>query len=253
MHKKFVMMIAALAASAAPIAASAQDWSGAYGGAFVSGSVGVEDTISTVGTTAFRTLVPTIAPGSLKAETDDVGFGGVIGYNFAGQGLVFGVEGELSAANAEGAASFSGAPIPGLAPNGITTSAARELSTFGAVRGRVGVPLGEAALLYGAGGLAFGEGETRASVVANGAPTVRWDGSTSETLTGWTLAAGAEFALGERVRLRGEYAYYDLGEQTVTAAGNAAVRGVAALNGIDYVARSEFKGGLLRAGLTVKF
>lgn len=250
-----ILVLAALAAFALPSVAAAQSNGGFYAGLTLGANVSVEENIDTVGTAAFRTLVPSIAPGSLNAEADDsAAIGAIVGYAFPSAGGVrFGVEADLAAANLEGDASFSGAPIAGLAPAGLTTSAKRELSTLGTVRGRIGFPVSDTVELFGAGGFAFGEAETTASVVVNGATTVRWDGSTSDTLTGWTLGAGADIALNDRFSLRGEYLYYDLGDQTVTAAGNAAVRGVAALNGIDYVARSEYTGGVLRAAFVAKF
>ena len=94
-------------------------------------------------------------------------------------------------------------------------------------------------------------GETKASVVANGAPTVAWNGVNKETLTGWTIGAGAEFQINDGIILRTEYLYTDLGDSKVTAAGNSTVRGIATLNGIDYVARTDYRGGEVRAGLLV--
>lgn len=253
MRKFLLAAIAAIAVTAGATSAAADDWTGPYAGLVLGGNVGTERKVETVGTAAFQTLVPTIAPADLKPKNDGALYGVVGGYSFAGSQLVYGFEGEISGGGDDEAASFSGAPIPGLAPAGITTSASKELGVRGALRGRIGLPVGERALIYATGGLAIARATTTASVVANGAPTVAWTGETEDTLTGWTLGAGAEVKLSPQIHLRGEYVYYDLGDQTVTAAGNATVRGIAALNGIDYVAKADYRGGELRAGLVFKF
>jgi outer membrane immunogenic protein len=254
MRKLLMAAIAATAITFGAGVAAAQDWQGLYGGVVIGGQVGAEQEVETVGTAAFRTLTPTIAPNQLKPKADGAIYGVVGGYTFASAGgLIWGIEGDLVDGGDDNTASFSGAPIPGLAPAGITTSARKDAGLRGTLRGRLGVAVGERAMIYGTGGLAVGRVKTSASVVANGAPTVAWTGEKKETLTGWTLGAGAEFKATDRIILRGEYLYTDLGDQTVTAAGNTTVRSVAALNGIDYVAKADYRGGELRAGLVFKF
>jgi outer membrane immunogenic protein len=253
MRKLLMAAIAAMAMTVGVTSAAADEWTGPYAGVVLGGTVNAERDIKTEGTAAFRTLVPTIAPDNLKPKTGGVNYGVVGGYNFAADQFLFGVEGELSDGGDSKTASFSGAPIPGLAPAGITTSARKDLGVRGSLRGRIGVPVGERALVYATGGVAIARAKTTASVVANGAPTVAWNGEKKDTLTGWTLGAGAEVKLSPQIHVRGEYLYYDLGDQTVTAAGNTAVRGIAALNGIDYVAKAKYRGGELRAGLVFKF
>ena len=253
--RKFLMAaVAAAAMTFGAGVAAADDWQGLYGGVLLGGQAGTERKVETTGTTAFRTLTPTIAPNELKPKTGGLTYGLVGGYTFASAGgLIWGIEGDLVDGGDDKSASFSGAPIPGLAPAGITTSARKDYGLRGTLRGRLGVAVSDRALIYGTGGLAVGRVKTIASVVANGAPTVAWTGEKKETLTGWTLGAGAEFKATDRIILRGEYLYTDLGDQTVTAAGNATVRSVAALNGIDYVAKADYRGGELRAGLVFKF
>jgi outer membrane immunogenic protein len=253
MRRILLAATAAITLGCSAGSALAQD-GGVYGGVLIGSQVGSERNVDTIGTTAFNTLVPNIAPRQLKPKVEGVTYGAVIGMNFGGDGaLVLGVEADVIGGGDYKAASFSGAPIPGLAPAGITTSATKEYKLRGSLRGRLGASLTDDIFVYSTGGIALAQVETKASVVANGAPTVAWNGVKKETLTGWTIGAGAEFQINDGILLRGEYLYTDLGDSTVTAAGNSTVRGIAALNGIDYVARTDYRGGEVRAGLLVSF
>ncbi|MCA3695004.1 outer membrane beta-barrel protein [Aquidulcibacter sp.] len=253
MRRTLLAATAAIALCLSSGSALAKD-SGLYGGVVIGSQIGTERNVDTIGTTAFNTLVPNIAPRQLKPKVEGVTYGGVLGLNFSSDGaLVWGVEADVIGGGDFKSASFSGAPIPGLAPAGITTSATKEYSLRGSLRGRLGTSLTDEIFVYGTGGLAFAQVETKASVVANGAPTVAWNGANEETLTGWTLGAGAEFQINDGIILRSEYLYTDLGDSTVTAAGNSTVRGIAALNGIDYVARTDYRGGEVRLGLLFAF
>jgi outer membrane immunogenic protein len=254
MNKSSIAAIVAISVVAGAGSAMADDWSGLYGGLVIGGQAGTERKVQTVGTTAFRNLTPNIAPTQLKTKLEGISYGVVGGYNFHdGGALVWGVEGDLTGGGDSKPASFSGAPIAGLAPAGITTSARNEYGVRGSLRGRLGAAISDSVLVYGAGGLAVAKVETKASVVANGAPTVLWTGAKKDTLTGWTLGVGTEAKIGDSITLRAEYLYNDLGKVTVTAAGNSTVRGIAALNGIDYVARTEYKGGEVRLGVATRF
>lgn len=79
---------------------------------------------------------------------------------------------------------------------------------FGTVRGRVGYAF-NSVLLYGTGGLAFG------------ALKAQLPGGLSETNTsaGWTIGAGAEFALNQNWSAKVEYLYIDLSEKNFLTTG----------------------------------
>jgi outer membrane immunogenic protein len=247
-----------LASAAFASHANAQDadggsrWSGPYVGATLGYSFGTGKT-TTTGTPAFLGLTPAIAPLTLSSKPRGIIGGGTVGVNVQNDTLVYGFEADLSYFNKTRASSFSGAPIPGLAPAGLTTSASQKLRWLGTTRGRVGFAANEQLLVYATGGLAFGGVKTTTGVVANGAPAVAWSGSSSKTRIGWTLGAGAEFAVNESVSVKGEYLYYSLGSINTTATGNATVRGIAALNGIDYASRTRTQGSAVRVGVNFKF
>ncbi|MFC0284790.1 outer membrane protein [Camelimonas abortus] len=73
---------------------------------------------------------------------------------------------------------------------------ARQLSWFGTVRPRVGLALGERALVYGTAGLAWGE-------VSSGRNDSWY--ARGKIRSGVVLGAGLEYAIADNVTLRGEY------------------------------------------------
>ena len=137
-------------------------------------------------------------------------FGGVQGgYNWQNGPLVFGLEGDIQASAAD------------------DTFAAWKFSNpwFGTVRGRVGYAFNNV-LIYGTGGLAFGE----LSLDTFGR-------SESHTNAGWTLGAGAEFGIYQNWTAKVEYLYVDL------ASSNFSISG----------APNSYHFGLVRAGVNYHF
>jgi outer membrane immunogenic protein len=112
--------------------------------------------------------------------------GGVqAGYNWQSGAVVFGVEGDLQLNGAD------------------DTFAAWKFSNpwFGTARGRIGYAFNNV-LLYGTGGLAFGEIKGQ------------WLGLTeSHTVAGWTAGVGAEVMLNRNWSAKIEYLYVDLSNQ----------------------------------------
>ena len=233
--------------------AQAQDsgWAGAYVGATVGANIPAGGDARTVGTAGFLTLVPSLAPARLDTSKTSFLGGAHLGYNLQSGPLVYGVEADIAYVDANKTSSFtSTATVLGTT---LTTTARHKIDYLGTVRARVGYAPSGNALIYATGGLAYGGVKDSASVIGNAAPTTLvWTGETSGTRTGWTLGGGGELKLSDRLSLRGEYLYYDLGSRTTTAAGSAGVRGVAALNGIDYSQRTSAKGSVVRAGFSFK-
>jgi outer membrane immunogenic protein len=136
--------------------------------------------------------------------------GGVqAGYNWQSGPWVFGVEGDIQATGAD------------------DTFAPWKFSNpwFGTVRGRVGYTFNNV-LLYGTGGLAFGElrGET-------------FGLSETHTDAGWTAGVGAEFGFAPNWSAKIEYLYVDLADSRFTITGFS--------NGYQF--------GLVRAGVNYHF
>jgi outer membrane immunogenic protein len=125
--------------------------------------------------------------------------GGQLGYNHQLGAWVFGIEGDLSYTDIRGTT----ASLLGVAMS-------TRLSWAGTVTGRLGIAW-DRTLVYAKAGAAFGETSYSARV-----PLVV-DFRGKDTRAGWTVGAGAEFALWQNWSVKAEYNYIDLGTRTVTA------------------------------------
>jgi outer membrane immunogenic protein len=225
-------------------------WTGFYVGLNAGYAFGNGNAVTT-GTPGFQTLIaPGFAPASLNTKPDGFMGGLQAGYNMQFGALVAGVETDIQFGDLKKSASFTGGSVLGTQ---LTTSAKSEISYLGTLRARLGFTPAERLLVYATGGLAYGEVKTSGSVVGVQAPALVWSGSNSQVKVGYAIGAGAEFAITDNLTVKAEYLYYDLGKTTVNALGNAAVRGLAPLNGIDYVSRTENTGSLVRGGVNYKF
>lgn len=151
----------------------------------------------------------TLPPGETPIDPDGGLIGGYVGYNYQfTNNVVLGVDTDIAYANVDGTGTFIDSvfgPLPGETDSG-------QLNWSAAVRGRVGFAMGRL-LPYVAGGVAFGDVDHQ-TVSANPA----FNGSWSKTYTGYTVGAGAEFALTDMVILRGEYRFTDFGSHTFSNA-----------------------------------
>ena len=121
--------------------------------------------------------------GGHAAAADGVTGGAYAGYNFSMSNFLFGIEGDITASGMEG-------------KNGAFTVSN---PWDGTLRARAGFTI-DRILLYGTGGLAFGEVKVKNA-----------GSSDSNVQTGWTAGAGAEAAITGNVIGRFEYRYTDLG------------------------------------------
>lgn len=247
-------LILALSLATATPALAQTAFDGPYIGAAAGLQAHSQNRARTEGTAAFLGLPNTIRPDFQTLDHEQGWHGSALaGYNFSSGKIVYGVEADFTIGNIKGASSFVGAPIPGLAPQGLTTNVNSRLGNRGTLRARLGYALGDKALVFATGGLAVGDTRAAAAVLVNGAPTVGWTGEAESTQTGYTIGGGAEFKLTNAVALRAEYLFTDFGKQRVTAIGNDAVRGIAALNGVDYLVAAPNRGGAARVGVVIGF
>jgi outer membrane immunogenic protein len=126
-------------------------------------------------------------------------FGGTAGANYQIGALVFGVEGDVAWSDVHGAGTFTAAA---LCAGGCLTSN----SWLATVRGRLGYAFGSV-LVYGTGGMAFGD------VRANFSN----DPISAATETGWTAGAGIEFAFAPNWTGKVEYLFVDLSNGSCAA------------------------------------
>jgi len=140
------------------------------------------------------------------------------GYNWQIGAMVVGLEADLGLGNLEGSQVLAGGFKP-------TSS----LNALGSVRGRAGVLLTPSLMAYATGGFAWSDFDLRG---ANGVLA-------SQTFSGYQLGAGLEFLVSQRLSLRLEYIYTDLGKEHVSH------------GGVSQTWDPDFQ--TVRAGLSFKF
>lgn len=119
-------------------------------------------------------------------------FGGAqIGYNHDFGGFVLGLEADLQLSDIHYEETVSG----------VTGRTA--IDNFGTVRARAGIAV-DRFLPYVTGGFAWGNA---AISLSSGGTTLSLD----DTYKGWTVGAGAEYAVLDNVSIKGEYLYTDFG------------------------------------------
>jgi outer membrane immunogenic protein len=164
--------------------------------------------------------------------------GAQAGYNWQFSNWVGGIETDIQYADLRGSSRSTLFLQPGSFGNTFpfTNDTARTLQWFGTLRGRLGFLATPNLLLYGTGGLAYGE--TRASGTISIAPppgfsnstsvgglscaatgpatTVCYSGSGSRTSVGWAAGAGGEYKLSANWSAKLEYLHVELPGQTIT-------------------------------------
>lgn len=160
-------------AAAAPLF----DWSGFYVGA--------------VGGYGWGEASHTDAVGGASGAFDANGWllGGTAGYNWQAGRAVFGIEGDLSWTNLEGAGASPAGPL------------STNLNWLGTGRLRAGYAV-DAYLFYVTGGAAVGKFEAAGGGFSG-----------SDTRLGWTVGAGFEAKIAQNWTAKLEYLYVDLGEK----------------------------------------
>ena len=229
----------------APKADQAYNWTGVYFGLNAGYGFGGGNSFSFVPISA--NWLPAYNAGAVASPNslNPSGFigGGQIGYNYqVNKYVLVGLEADIQSASIRDSKS-QGTQATGFVP--VETDIDQQLDWLGTVRLRAGfLPL-DRLLLYATGGLAYGKVERSATVSAP-ADLQIFGGSSSDTKSGWTIGCGVEWAFWGNWSVKGEYLYYNLGEEDVdivTIAGPAA----AASGTFDT------KGNIIRAGVNYKF
>jgi len=247
-----VSLVAILAAL--PAEAQEGNWAGFYAGVNAGGAWGNSDTNigcddSTFAFGPFCRLATAQRAIPFNMSTDQDGFiGGVqAGYNFQRGHMVFGIEADIAWTSIDGSQSVTTAPTLNF-PTGNDSRVSQKLNYLGTVRGRLGYAMHNNFLLFATGGLAYGDVDNRYAFefqTVGGSATA----SQSKTKTGWTVGGGGEYSFGHW-SLKGEYLYYDLGEERLSG------QFIDAVNGPQNVylnPKFETKGQLVRVGLNFKF
>jgi outer membrane immunogenic protein len=204
-------------------------WTGIYWGANIGYSWGK------------ATNTATLFGGSIsESQKLDGVIGGIqTGYNYQFGAWVWGLEIDVQASGQKGSTTYGLLLVPPA-----TLLADHKLPWFGTSRVRLGILATPMFLLYGTGGVAFGEVKDDYTVSVAGVPAATVVASIRDLRAGWTAGAGIEGALGGGWSAKLEYLYLDLGKlnQTVTTAVGPTI----AFN-------SRVTDNIVRVGLNYKF
>ena len=230
------------------------DWTGFY----IGGNVGGGFASSTLtGFSGNAGAAPFFAgvefPNVLAPGVGGVIAGGEVGYNWqVSRSWLIGVETDFQYSGIKGNATVVTAP-PVLPSS--TTSVEQHSDWFGTFRGRAGILATPSVLLYGTGGLAYGQTEASFSTVGTGftlgtcpvgLPCAA--ASSSSTKVGWTLGAGFEIMSIPHWTFKVEYLYVDLGTINLTGATTAAF-----VHPVSFSSSNPFKENIMRVGVNYKF
>jgi len=261
---KFIALVAvaisasAGAASAADLAARpyskapvyvepVYDWTGFYIGANVGYSWGRSKDTSTLSAGG----PPILFTDTVSSHMNGVIGGGQLGYNWQMQNWLWGLEADFQGTGQRSNHSYTCpagvctppvgvlAVLPGPA---VPVNLSQQLDWFGTFRGRAGVLVIPKVLFYATGGLAYGQVDSRSTLV--GATTA------NNINAGWTVGGGIEGAIGGNWTAKIEYLYVDLGRVSGTF-----TTGVAALGGGTLVSsfNPRITDNIVRAGVNYKF
>jgi outer membrane immunogenic protein len=188
------------------------NWTGFY----IGGNVGwkhMETDMSSApndaATTVFNTacINANACPQNYGSSSGDGVIGGIqAGYNWQVQTWVLGIEADFQGTSATASTTIN-VQAPGFLPyTGTNETKQRWLGT---VRGRAGYLFTPMLLGYVTGGWAYGNVE-RSWTGAFPTFTSSWSGSGTDTLSGWTVGGGFEWALGNGFTIGAEYLYVRL-------------------------------------------
>jgi outer membrane immunogenic protein len=192
-----------------------------------------------------------------RSGRDNVGFtgGGQVGYNQQFGSIVAGLEADINYADINARRSGSSNFAIGGVTGSEALSSRNATDYFGTLRGRVGFLPMERLMVYGTGGLAYGNVDTSTSaafttnVPGVGSFASTYGGSHSSTQLGYTVGGGVEYAVTDNITLKGEYLYVDLGRSSTTATATSGP----VIAGDSFTTRNNTEFSVARAGVNWKF
>lgn len=201
MRKSFMWAAASMLAAVTPSAA--MDWSGFYAGTVAGFSSGTSE--ASYDSPDITTPVPIpFSTFDLDSEPSGGSVGVTLGYNSVMDGgVVFGLEGDLSAAFVSDTIYDDFADYRSRPGNSI----AIETDYSGTLRGRLGFA-SDQFMPFLTAGLAFAH--TTVTPTDYDVDPI----SDEATTFGWAAGAGLEVAASDTISIKGEYLYTDLGEHT---------------------------------------
>jgi outer membrane immunogenic protein len=223
-------------------------WSGCYVGASAGTSQGISDGFSTTGGSTSLGTGPGGTNSVLPAGPVSTGFhlSGFIGgfqggCNWQWGAWVFGIEGDGSATNKSGQQSLGGV-------SNIWELQERWLVT---ARGRLGWAIWDRTMVYATGGGAWAKVDSSTWINGLALSPLSTAIQQSDTVSGWTVGGGLEYAVGYGWSVKTEYLYVDLGNwNTFTNCVNV---GPGCRVGTITNLNVNLKDHIVRAGMNYKF
>ncbi len=230
-------------------------WTGFYVGLNAGGVIGSGNRTTSLFVPAAASWIATYYPNNLGSSPSGFIGGGQAGYNWQTGAFVLGVETDFDGTTMSKTFNYTspafavGTPFPG---DILSVNAKANLDWLGTTRARLGFVAtpDNRLMFYATGGVAYGGGsssfhafDTQNDIFLSGSP--------SSSRVGWTIGAGAEYAITNNITVKGEYLYYNLGstsfQSTLTGPFATAFPGVVATT------KYTFDGSIIRAGLNYKF
>ncbi|WP_201281621.1 outer membrane protein [Methylosinus sp. Ce-a6] len=226
-------------------------WTGFYVG-LNAGYTWSDSNAVTVGSGSFAPFNPIVGiagSGVLAPNSDGFIGGGQIGYNYQfANSFVAGLEADIQgvAGSNNTASSFAA-----FGPLASSISASKSIDYLGTVRGRVGYLITPSLLVYGTGGLAYGQANLSSSIFQTVGGLVGTSSSAfSDTRVGWTAGGGVEWLFLPKWSAKVEYLYYDLG--TVSTSSVISFTGIPVPVAAT-ASTTRFNGHVVRAGVNYHF
>jgi outer membrane immunogenic protein len=217
----------------APPPAPVYGWTGFYGGVNLGYSWGKLSNDFTV-----NTIATTFSEGQ---QVNGVIGGFQWGYNWQFGNWVLGTESDFMFSDQRGSTNYC--------LNGgctVYSTGSHRLPWLGTGRTRLGLLATPNILLYGTGGVAYGQIRSDYSVTSTVIPPVGTSTlSLRDTRVGWVVGAGIEGMVAPNWLLRAEYLYVDLGNDRVTLTDTTGA--------VVFTQNRRFNDSIARAALSYKF
>jgi|RhiMethySRZTD1v2_1073278.scaffolds.fasta_scaffold330730_2 outer membrane immunogenic protein len=140
-------------------------------------------------------------------------FGLQNGYNWQSGAWVFGYESDLQLARINGDKTFRAA-IFNFPDNTFDTGVSSDINWFGTIRARLGYLLTPTTMIYGTGGLAYGEVRSQLSFPFTSGAPLRFVAVDTHTRYGYSAGGGIEHKIAPNVSVKAEYLYVNLGNHS---------------------------------------
>lgn len=183
---RILFVVGVMLTSSEIASAQSPGWDGAHIGAAAGGSWGASSQHDVA-------IQPALPPDDGDYGVSGARLGGSIGYNLMINSLMYGIEADADWSTIHGSSSVCGT----------NHECGTKLNWMSTVRGRVGLPVAEATLLFVAAGLAVGE------IKAYDTTTPGFSGT--KVKTGWTVGAGLEQKWSRSWSTKIEYLFTNFG------------------------------------------